>query len=200
LALQIAQISGWRRLTIAATLTAAGVFAYFGITLILAQHAKPTEVSSSQRAELPRYTPTTPEWTSLTVEPVSARVFRAEHVTEGKIAVINEDSSTPIFSPYAGRVIKLLVKPAPCSTLEGGSSSGCWVARRLCGRSRPTRSSRKCRPSAHGSLVISTLNPRAVVVSTILAATAVQKLSRTGMEDAKTAYSSPEYKEARKNR
>jgi cobalt-zinc-cadmium efflux system membrane fusion protein len=38
-------------------------------------------------------------------------VFRAEHVTEGKIAV-NEDSSTPIFSPYAGRVVKLLVKPS----------------------------------------------------------------------------------------
>src|SRR6202012_1396891 len=31
--------------------------------------------------------------------------------TEGKIAV-NEDSSTPVFSPYAGRVAKLLVKPS----------------------------------------------------------------------------------------
>ena len=36
--------------------------------------------------------------------------FRAEHVTEGKIAV-DEDRSTPVFSPYAGRVIKLLAKP-----------------------------------------------------------------------------------------
>ena len=51
------------------------------------------------------------EWASLTVEPVTEHVFRAEHVTEGKIAV-NEDSSTPIFSPYAGRVTKLLVKPS----------------------------------------------------------------------------------------
>jgi cobalt-zinc-cadmium efflux system membrane fusion protein len=42
---------------------------------------------------------------------VSERTFRAEHITEGKIAV-NEDSSTPIFSPYAGRVTKLLVKPS----------------------------------------------------------------------------------------
>jgi cobalt-zinc-cadmium efflux system membrane fusion protein len=42
---------------------------------------------------------------------VSERIFRAEHITEGKIAV-NEDSSTPIFSPYAGRVTKLLVKPS----------------------------------------------------------------------------------------
>ena len=50
------------------------------------------------------------EWASLTVEPVTERTFRAEHVTEGKIAV-DEDRSTPVFSPYAGRVIKLLAKP-----------------------------------------------------------------------------------------
>jgi len=48
---------------------------------------------------------------------VSERIFRAEHITEGKIAV-NEDSSTPIFSPYAGRVTKLLVKPS--DTVERG--------------------------------------------------------------------------------
>jgi membrane fusion protein, heavy metal efflux system len=36
-------------------------------------------------------------------------VFRSEQVTEGKIAV-DEDRSTPIFSPYAGRVTKLFVK------------------------------------------------------------------------------------------
>jgi cobalt-zinc-cadmium efflux system membrane fusion protein len=55
--------------------------------------------------------PSAAEWASLTVEPVTERVFRAEHATEGKIAV-NEDSSTPIFSPFAGRVTKLLVKPS----------------------------------------------------------------------------------------
>ena len=74
-------------------------------------HAKPTEVTSQAKASLPRYMPTDSEWASLSVAPVTEQVFRAEHVTEGKIAV-NEDSSTPIFSPYAGRVIKLLVKPS----------------------------------------------------------------------------------------
>ncbi|HET9816750.1 MAG TPA: efflux RND transporter periplasmic adaptor subunit [Xanthobacteraceae bacterium] len=54
--------------------------------------------------------PTAAQWATLTVEPVQQRVFRAEHVTEGKIAV-DEDRSTPIFSPYAGRVLKLFVKP-----------------------------------------------------------------------------------------
>jgi membrane fusion protein, heavy metal efflux system len=54
--------------------------------------------------------PTSAQWATLTVEPVQQRVFRSEHVTEGKIAV-DEDRSTPIFSPYAGRVLKLFVKP-----------------------------------------------------------------------------------------
>ena len=36
--------------------------------------------------------------------------FRTEHLTEGKIAV-DEDRATLVFSPYAGRVIKLLAKP-----------------------------------------------------------------------------------------
>ena len=54
--------------------------------------------------------PTPAEWASLTIEPVTRRTFRAEHVTEGKIAV-DEDRSTPVFSPYAGRVTKLLARP-----------------------------------------------------------------------------------------
>jgi cobalt-zinc-cadmium efflux system membrane fusion protein len=81
------------------------------------QHAKSTETTRPIKVELPRYVPTPAEWASLTVEPVTEKVFRAEHVTEGKIAV-NEDSSTPIFSPFAGRVTKLLVKPS--DTVERG--------------------------------------------------------------------------------
>jgi membrane fusion protein, heavy metal efflux system len=54
--------------------------------------------------------PTSAQWGTLTIEPVQQRVFRSEQVTEGKIAV-DEDRSTPIFSPYAGRVMKLFGKP-----------------------------------------------------------------------------------------
>jgi hypothetical protein len=43
--------------------------------------------------------PTPAEWASLTIEPVAAHDFRAEHITEGKIAV-DEDRCTPVFSPY----------------------------------------------------------------------------------------------------
>jgi cobalt-zinc-cadmium efflux system membrane fusion protein len=60
--------------------------------------------------------PTAEQWTTLTVEPVQQRVFQSERVTEGKIAV-DEDRSTPIFSPYAGRVLKLFVKPGDTVTV-----------------------------------------------------------------------------------
>ena len=69
-----------------------------------------SEVSSQSRKGQQRYTPTPAEWASLTIEPVTEQVFRAETVTEGKIAV-DEDRSTPVFSPYVGRVTKLLVRP-----------------------------------------------------------------------------------------
>ena len=55
------------------------------------------------------------EWAALTIQPVIEKPFRAEHVTEGKIA-IDEDRSTPVFSPYAGRVTKLLVRPGDSVT------------------------------------------------------------------------------------
>jgi cobalt-zinc-cadmium efflux system membrane fusion protein len=106
-----------RKLMGAAALVAVLGLATFGASRISAQHEKSSELTSVMRRGLPLYTPTSAEWASLSVEPVSERVFRAEHVTEGKIAV-NEESSTPIFSPYAGRVTKLLVKPS--DTVERG--------------------------------------------------------------------------------
>ena len=69
-----------------------------------------TEVSSRSRKVLSHYTPSAAEWASLTIQAVSQHEFRAERVTEGKIA-IDEDRSTPVFSPYSGRVTRLLVRP-----------------------------------------------------------------------------------------
>src|ERR1700738_2871416 len=106
-----------RRLAIALTITAVAGLGVLGGVRLLVPHAKSTETTRSIKADLPRYVPSAAEWASLSVEPVSERPFRAEHVTEGKIAV-NEESATPIFSPYAGRVTKLLVKPS--DTVERG--------------------------------------------------------------------------------
>ena len=106
-----------RRLAIVLTMIALVGVGVFGTVRLLVQHAKSTETARPAKGELPQYVPTAAEWASLTVEPVAEKVFRAEHVTEGKIAV-NEESSTPIFSPFAGRVTKLLVKPS--DTVERG--------------------------------------------------------------------------------
>jgi cobalt-zinc-cadmium efflux system membrane fusion protein len=75
-----------------------------------------TAVSSQSKRVRGIFYPTEAQWATLTVEPVQQRVFRSEHVTEGKIAV-DEDRSTPIFSPYAGRVTKLFVKPGDTVTV-----------------------------------------------------------------------------------
>ncbi len=79
---------------------------------VLAEPPKRNSEMSSQarRAPMPVYTPSRAEWASLTIEPVSERTFRSELITEGKIA-IDEDRATPVFSPYAGRVLKLLARP-----------------------------------------------------------------------------------------
>jgi cobalt-zinc-cadmium efflux system membrane fusion protein len=112
-------IANWnlRRLAIALTVAVLVGLGSFGVSRMFVRNVKSIEASSQSKAVLPRYVPTAAEWASLSVEPVSERVFRAEHATEGKIAV-NEESSTPIFSPYAGRVTKLLVKPS--DTVERG--------------------------------------------------------------------------------
>ena len=98
----------------AALLGLAGV-AWFGFTQLGRTPPRNSDVSSQSRKVSGRYTPTPAEWASLTIEPVTQHDFRAEHVTEGKIAV-DEDRSTPVFSPYAGRVIRLLAKPGDTVT------------------------------------------------------------------------------------
>jgi cobalt-zinc-cadmium efflux system membrane fusion protein len=99
-----------RQLTIALMIAVAVVAAVIGTNRIFVRHAN-SETSDAIKKDPSHFVPTAAEWASLSIEPVLEQVFRTEHITEGKIA-INEDSSTPIFSPYAGRVIKLLVRPS----------------------------------------------------------------------------------------
>jgi cobalt-zinc-cadmium efflux system membrane fusion protein len=88
-------------------LAGAGVY---GFLYAGAKEKSHSEISSQSRRNAQNFTPTPSEWATLTIEPVKAKTFRAEYVTEGKVAV-DEDRSTPVFSPYAGRVTKLLAKP-----------------------------------------------------------------------------------------
>ncbi len=99
-----------RQLAIGAAVLALAAAALYGLVHISGATQQNSDVSSQSRKGLQRYTPSPAEWASLTIQPVAERAFRAEHVTEGKIAV-DEDRSTPVFSPYAGRVTKLLARP-----------------------------------------------------------------------------------------
>ena len=104
-----------QRLATGATLLVLAAAALYGLTHVGVTNHGSSDVSSQARKGMNRYTPTSAEWASLTVEPATQRTFRAETVTEGKIAV-DEDRSTPVFSPYAGRVTKLLVRPGDSVT------------------------------------------------------------------------------------
>src|SRR6187402_535005 len=94
------QIVTRKRLAVAIGLVAAFGAGAYGYAQIGGPKRGHSEVSSQSRKGLQRYTPSPAEWASLTIQPV----------TERKIA-IDEDRSTPVFSPYAGRVTKLLVRP-----------------------------------------------------------------------------------------
>jgi cobalt-zinc-cadmium efflux system membrane fusion protein len=109
------QVLTRRHLAIGGALLVVVGVAAFGLVHISGAPQGHSEVSSQSRKGLQRYTPTPAEWASLTIQPVTERAFRAEHVTEGKIAV-DEDRSTPVFSPYAGRVTKLLARPGDSVT------------------------------------------------------------------------------------
>ncbi len=64
------------------------------------------------------------QFKTLSVEPVGIHGFVSEELTEGKIAV-DGDRSTPLFSPYSGRVTRVIAglgdtvkKGAPLATLQ----------------------------------------------------------------------------------
>jgi len=56
------------------------------------------------------FRPTDAQWDGFTIQPVEVIKFRHVESTEGKIA-INEDRATPVFSPYTGRVTRLIAMP-----------------------------------------------------------------------------------------
>jgi cobalt-zinc-cadmium efflux system membrane fusion protein len=56
------------------------------------------------------FRPSETQWASLRLSPVRQVSFRDERATDGKIA-INEDTTTPVYSPFSGRVSRLIVRP-----------------------------------------------------------------------------------------
>jgi len=107
----------WRSGLIFVALVAVGAAAAIGLWQKMAGAQATAQVTRSPARAAGTFEPTPAQWATLTVEPVTQRVFRSRHVTEGKITV-NEDHATPIYSPYSGRVKKLLVRPG--DQLEAG--------------------------------------------------------------------------------
>src|SRR5882757_9020012 len=115
---QLHRLSRQQQAVGVALLLLVGAAVYGFVHISGAKHGH-SEISSQSRKGLTRYSPTPAEWASLSIQPVVEKAFRAEHVTEGKIA-IDEDRSTPVFSPYAGRVTRLLARPGD-SVVKGQS-------------------------------------------------------------------------------
>src|ERR1700749_3238932 len=84
-----------KKLAVGVAVVALAGAAWFGFFHTGSAPPRNSDVSSQSRKDKQegRYTPTTAEWASMTVEPVAEHDFRAEHITEGKIAV-DEDRST----------------------------------------------------------------------------------------------------------
>ena len=67
------------------------------------ENARPT----TSTAPPGTFRPTQQQWHGLKLQPVVVRAFVPEQVTEGTIAV-DDDLTTPVFSHYSGRVIKVI--------------------------------------------------------------------------------------------
>jgi cobalt-zinc-cadmium efflux system membrane fusion protein len=89
-------------------LAAAGGLAYWQMGRSGSGYAE-----SPAAAEAPSgstFKPTDSQWAGLGMQAAELRTFRAEVDTDGKIA-IDEDHATPVFSPYAGQVHRLVAQP-----------------------------------------------------------------------------------------
>jgi cobalt-zinc-cadmium efflux system membrane fusion protein len=78
----------------------------FGVNALL---APPAAQPVPKRSEHTIFVPTPQQLLNLVIKPVVSMTFRSETVTDGYIA-IDDDLSTPVFSPFSGRVTQILAK------------------------------------------------------------------------------------------
>jgi cobalt-zinc-cadmium efflux system membrane fusion protein len=106
------------RLGIAAAGTL-GVGLTIGVALGL-HVIRPVASQPAKPAVLPPgvFQPTKVQWRALKIEPVVSVTFHSESITEGNIA-IDDDLTTPVFSPFSGRVVRLAARLG--DTVERGA-------------------------------------------------------------------------------
>jgi cobalt-zinc-cadmium efflux system membrane fusion protein len=115
-----------RRRQISVLGVAVGLLVLAMVVVWLVQRSFGHEASADVAPTSPpgTFQPTSQQLKTLTVEPVALRSFVSEERTEGKIAV-NGDRTTPVFSPYSGRITRVLVslgevvsQSQPLATIE----------------------------------------------------------------------------------
>ncbi len=102
------RLRGWRRivrwLPAVVILLLAASFAWRGLGRASAPDAAAAKPKASGI-----FRPTKEQWAGLKVAPVKTLSFRSTLVTDGSIA-LDDDLTTPVFSPYSGRVSRLLAR------------------------------------------------------------------------------------------
>ena len=98
---------------IAVAIAAGALFVGFlGKSLLSSpEQVAPKVVSATEQTyTVPTFTPTPDQWAAFAITEVTTRSFEAARRTDGMIA-IDDDLNTPVFSPYSGRVTKVIAKP-----------------------------------------------------------------------------------------
>ena len=91
-------------------LLVAGIFSFGNLLNWFAVAKSTAAATQTQPTPAPgTFRPTDTQWESLKIAPVQLLNFQAAHTTEGKIAN-DDDTTTPVFSPYSGRVTKFYAK------------------------------------------------------------------------------------------
>jgi membrane fusion protein, heavy metal efflux system len=71
---------------------------------------QPSDAAADRKNPPPgTFKPTKEEWAGLVTERIELRIFRPEVIAEGNIA-IDDDLTTPVFSPYSGRIVRVIAK------------------------------------------------------------------------------------------
>jgi cobalt-zinc-cadmium efflux system membrane fusion protein len=85
--------------------------AILGVALIGPKLVQPVEGQPAKPPELPPgvFKPTEAQWKGFKIAPVELVAFHSDSITEGNIA-LDDDLTTPVFSPYSGRVVKLIAR------------------------------------------------------------------------------------------
>jgi membrane fusion protein, heavy metal efflux system len=95
------------RVVLVVVLIAAGALA-IGWGALRARASEPVEQQESASSNELRLSAA--QLATLKIDPVTIRAFRTQDVTDGRIA-LNGDTTTQVFSPYSGRVVRVVAGP-----------------------------------------------------------------------------------------